>query len=51
MTFIVTNIDELSAHLEKNGVRIVTPIQDTGKVKWMIILGPEGNCIEFAQPY
>ena len=49
LTFIVTNIEELSAHLEKFGARITVPIQDTPKVKWMIALDPEKNCIEFAQ--
>jgi catechol 2,3-dioxygenase-like lactoylglutathione lyase family enzyme len=50
LTFIVTNILELAEHLEKNDVPVVVPIQDTGTVKWMMILDPEGNTIEFAQP-
>ena len=50
LTFIVTNIVELSEHLERNGVRIVVPMQDNGAVKWMMVLDPEGNTIEFAQP-
>jgi predicted enzyme related to lactoylglutathione lyase len=49
LTFLVNNIEELSDHLEKFGARITVPIQDTGKVKWMMAVDPEKNTIEFAQ--
>ena len=50
LTFVVTNIQDMSALFEEKGVRIITPIQttDTG-TRWMIILDPEDNCIELAQ--
>jgi len=50
LTFLVTNIQDMSAALEEKGVRIVIPIQTTDNgTKWMVILDPEDNCIELAQ--
>ena len=49
ITFMVTNIDELAKSLKERNARIIVPIQDAGSVKWMLVLDPEGNCIEFAQ--
>ena len=50
LTFVVTNIQDMSALFEEKGVRIITPIQTTDSgTRWMIILDPEDNCIELAQ--